>query len=102
VGDIRHETLRSDPLPEIYHPFAQQEDTAPWLVVRVAGDAAPAVAAIRRLVAGLEPAAPITMVKTMAQRRAEAPHPPASATRRVRTKRASVSQRTDRELCALT
>ncbi|MGE5360364.1 MAG: ADOP family duplicated permease [Bacteroidales bacterium] len=72
VGDVRHQSLRSEPLPEIYHPLAQRETSSPWLAVRVAGDPAATAASIRKLLAEAEPGAAITEVKTMDQRRANA------------------------------
>lgn len=72
VGDIRHESLRSDPLPEIYHPFAQREHTAPWLALRLTGTSTTMASAVRQALLALEPNAAITETRTMEQRRAEA------------------------------
>jgi len=72
VGDIRHESLRSDPLPEVYHPLAQRRMFSPWLAVRTGSDATATVNAIRKLLAHSEPGAAIADVKSMEQRRAKA------------------------------
>jgi putative ABC transport system permease protein len=71
VGDIRHESLRSEPLPEIYHPFSQRETASPWLVVRSASDTDGATGGVRAVLRAMEPNAAVTEVKTMGRRRAE-------------------------------
>lgn len=72
VGDIRHETLRSDPVPEIYHPFAQAGAYSTWLAVRTGTEPMATAAAVRSVLREVEPAAVVTDVKTMERRRADA------------------------------
>lgn len=72
VGDVRHASARSEPLPEVYHPMPQAGLSSPWLAVRFAGDAAAINRAVRRELAATEPAAAITQTKTMEQRQDEA------------------------------
>ena len=55
-----------------YFPFAQAADHGFALAVRSAGDPLLLAAAIRRVVAGIDPELPLYNVKTMSQRTAEA------------------------------
>ena len=71
VGDIRHETLRSDPQPEVYHPIAQRAPWGIWLAVRTQAGIETTAAAIRSTVSAIEPRAAVTEVKSMEQRRGE-------------------------------
>ncbi|MBT8402679.1 MAG: ABC transporter permease [Gemmatimonadetes bacterium] len=66
VEDVVHADLTDAPRPMAYHTVAQ----APYfpfmtLVVRTRADAAEAVAGLRRAVAGVDPAVPLTRVQTM-------------------------------------
>jgi predicted permease len=72
VGDIRHVSQRSEPLPEIYHPFAQQGSNQTGLVLRLATDLASTAVAVRKTLLVMEPRGVITRVSTMEERRASA------------------------------
>jgi predicted permease len=71
VADIHHTTLRSAPLPEVYHPLAQAGIYNPQLAVRTALEPGAAASAIRAALAQLEPNGVVGRVKTMEQRRGE-------------------------------
>ena len=71
VGDVRHGSLASDPLPEMYVAHAQFP--VDWLTVVLRTDRDPVllVEAMRRLVASLDPNLPIFQVRSMKERLAE-------------------------------
>jgi predicted permease len=77
VADVRHAALDREPVPELYLPLAQAasilgrgEPRELTVTVRTAGDPAAATAAIRALVARLDPDLPVANVRTLAQVRA--------------------------------
>jgi len=59
VGDVKLDGLRDEPDPTLYVPEAQVGFSSMWLVVRSAGSEAAALAAIRRVVAGIDPDLPV-------------------------------------------
>jgi putative ABC transport system permease protein len=65
VGNVRHEGLNLEPLPEMYVPFAQQP--WPWfrLVVRTAGDPTALASVLREAVWNVDPGLPVSNVRTM-------------------------------------
>ncbi len=68
VGDIRHVYARSAPLPEVYHPLAQDPTSRMWLVIRTAADPAALAAVVRKRIASRDPGIPIDHVQTMEER----------------------------------
>lgn len=69
VGDIRHETQRSDPMPEVYHPLGQRQPWRPWLAVGTGRSVESVATDIRAALADVEPRAAITEVRSMSERR---------------------------------
>jgi putative ABC transport system permease protein len=65
VGDIRHLGPGVPPRPEVYQPAAQRSFPFMAFVVRTAADPYAAVPTIRRAAAELDPALPLSNVKTM-------------------------------------
>jgi putative ABC transport system permease protein len=65
AGSVRDEDAARLPQPHTYFPFAQAPDFRPVLAVRTTGDAAPAIAGVRRAVATLEPHVPLDNVRTL-------------------------------------
>ena len=65
IGDIRNSGVASDTHAEIYIPFAQLPWSSMNLLVRTAGDPSTYVAAVRRVVMGIDKDQPITKVRTM-------------------------------------
>ena len=68
IGDIRFSKLSSDPLPEIYHPVAQEPRTLMWLAVHTTADPMRLVASIRSEMQALDRDIPISNVMTMEDR----------------------------------
>ena len=71
VGDVRHVGLDSDPLPEIYRPYALNPLYAPILVIRTEGLAAPlagVLAAQVRAVSAEVPAYSVFLMQTLVER----------------------------------
>jgi putative ABC transport system permease protein len=65
VADVRHLGPASPPRPEIYQPLGQASFTSMAFVVRIDGDAAAVVPALRAAVARRDPMQPISRVSTM-------------------------------------
>ncbi len=65
AGSVRDEDAAEPPRPHTYFPFAQVPGPRPVLAVRTEGDAAPAIAAVRRTVAAIEPGIPLDNVRTL-------------------------------------
>jgi predicted permease len=68
VADVKHLTLREAPGPELYVPYTQK----PWpsmqtmhVAVRVKGDPAASIAAMRGAIAGVDPHLPLANVSTL-------------------------------------
>ena len=68
IGDIRFGKLSSEPLPEIYHPLAQEPRTLMWLAVHTTADPLTLVASIRRETQALDRDVPMSNVMTMEER----------------------------------
>ncbi len=71
VGDVHHKALTSAPLPEVYVSAFSWLFGRMRLAVYVSGDASTFTAAVRTILAGLDPDAALSNVATMEQRRAE-------------------------------
>jgi predicted permease len=72
AGDVRYRDLTSDlgaagSEPDVYLPFAQETDDDLEVAVRVAGDPAILVPAIRAAVARVDPQLPLLQVQTLAE-----------------------------------
>ena len=67
VSDIRHLGPSAPPRPEFYRPHTQLSFSFMAFVVRTTGTPESMVPAIRAAIAGLDPAQPISSVKTMEQ-----------------------------------
>ena len=70
VGDEHQNSLAEAPLTEIFSPLAQEGRAAMALVIRTTGDPAPLAAPLRSLLADLDPALPLSRVRTMDEVRA--------------------------------
>jgi putative ABC transport system permease protein len=69
VGDVRQMGLDVPPRPEMYIPY-RQIDTQPWfgprdLAVRTAGDPMDLVGDIKRIVYAVDPAQPVSNIRTL-------------------------------------
>ncbi|HET6763190.1 MAG TPA: ABC transporter permease [Longimicrobiaceae bacterium] len=67
VGDVKEDDLTGDAPLQVYRPFAQGPVAEMHLVVRTRADPAALAPALRRAVAGVDPAVPVSEVRTMAQ-----------------------------------
>jgi len=67
VGDVRDQTLGSDPGPMMYVPFAQAPFPGADVIVRSSLDAGSVAAAIRRVTGTLDKDLPVSAVGTMSQ-----------------------------------
>ena len=65
VGDVRRENLRKEPIPAYYVPLSQLMWGAPVLVIRTAGDPQAVVPEVRKVLASMDPEAPLYDVRTM-------------------------------------
>src|SRR5574341_939636 len=65
VKDFQEPGSDTPRLPQVYQPIAQAPDHPAALAIRYAGDAIPLKAAIRRIVAGLDPLQPVYAIATM-------------------------------------
>jgi putative ABC transport system permease protein len=65
IGDVRHSTLTDDPDPEIHLPLAQAAPSMMMLAARSAVPADDLVAAVRNVIAGIDPTQAIYHVKTL-------------------------------------
>ena len=69
VGDVRQMSLDAPPRPEMYLPY-RQIDTQPWfaprdLVVRTTGDPMDLVGDIKQVVRSVDPAQPVSNIRTL-------------------------------------
>jgi putative ABC transport system permease protein len=81
VGDVRHEKLADSAYPQLYLPMAQAAGRRMILTARVMGDPGQVVAVLRRTLTELDPQVPLSDVRTMRERVADATaRPRASAT----------------------
>ena len=67
VGDVRHFGFDSDPLPELYLPYAQDPRSEMNLVVRTAADPASLVPLVKKEIWHIDSDLPVTDIKTMDQ-----------------------------------
>jgi putative ABC transport system permease protein len=72
VGDVRHNGLESPPDPEVYVAFENFPVRDMHLVVHAQGDRAELVQSIRREIAALAPALPVTRIASMEELVSEA------------------------------
>jgi putative ABC transport system permease protein len=70
VGDVRHASARSDPLPEVYYPLAQNPGVRMWLVVRTSRDPLSIAEEVRKSIASRDPSVVVDHLQTMVERRA--------------------------------
>ncbi len=71
VGDVRHRGLGDDVRPEMYVPQAQFANAGITLIVRTQGDPLNLVNQLKQEIRALDPALPVTDIKTLAQFRQE-------------------------------
>jgi predicted permease len=67
VADIRRRNLQQPPEPELYFPLAQDITRSPMYVVRLTGDPAPALAALRSALASIDPDIPIASLRPLTE-----------------------------------
>jgi putative ABC transport system permease protein len=65
VGNIRTERVSLAPIPAYYVPLPQLMWQAPTLVIRTQGDPAAIASSVRRVLASMDPDAPLYAVRTM-------------------------------------
>lgn len=75
VGDTKDGGLDAEPVPVVFHPFAQEMAFSGGLVIRAARDASALGPAATRIVRGIAPQAPIENVLTVTQIRDESVAP---------------------------
>jgi putative ABC transport system permease protein len=68
VGSTRLEAVGQESYPQIYIPMAQNPTSNAYVVIRTSGDATLLAPALRRELAALDPAQPLSDVKSMEQR----------------------------------
>jgi predicted permease len=68
VGNTRLEAVGQESYPQVYIPMAQNPASNTYVVMRTSGDALQLAPALRRELAALDPAQPISDVKSMEQR----------------------------------
>lgn len=71
VSDVRQSGLAGDIMPEVYSPELEDAGGALSFVLRVTGEPAGLISAVRRVVAEVEPNQPLHNVMTMEQRLAD-------------------------------
>ncbi len=68
VSDLKRFALDQDTMPEVYMPYEQFPVLLnPYIAIRTTGDTAAAARSMRKLIAGIDPTAPIFDVMTMEQ-----------------------------------
>ncbi|HET9983694.1 MAG TPA: ABC transporter permease [Longimicrobiales bacterium] len=65
VADVRHDALSREPAPHLYLPLAQHPAREMTVVLRTTGDPAALAAALRRTVASIDPAQPVSDIRGM-------------------------------------
>jgi predicted permease len=65
VGEVKLGSLTHEAPPTFYLPFAQTEVTAPYLVVRTAGDPTTIIAPLRALISSIDRSVPLYHVHTL-------------------------------------
>jgi putative ABC transport system permease protein len=76
VRDIRHDSLRSIPVPELYMPYQQRPVAGMTLVVRSSGDPLALAAPAREAIRAIDPNQPIAHVETLSDLLAASVAPP--------------------------
>lgn len=71
VGDMRHTSLNTEPLPEIYFDYAGSPPTSPFIAIRTTGDASHIAEAVRREARALDRTLALYDMRTMETVRAE-------------------------------
>jgi putative ABC transport system permease protein len=72
VGNVKHNALETDAMPEIYFPYQQQPKNFMNLVVQTAADPAGMIPAIRSQVSSIDKNQPVSDIMTMNQRLSKA------------------------------
>jgi predicted permease len=67
VGDVRHNSLRAEPGPEIYRPLTQYPHGGMTLVVGSAGEPMGLARSVSQAIWAVDPDVPITAVRTLEQ-----------------------------------
>jgi putative ABC transport system permease protein len=65
VGDVRHNSVQTDPLPEVYMPFAQRPMRTMTVVLRTDADPLAVARDARHVVSAIDPDQPIANVNTV-------------------------------------
>ena len=65
VGDVRHSSVQTDPLPEVYMPFAQRAVRTMTVVLRTTADPLAVARDARHIVSAIDPDQPIANVNTV-------------------------------------
>jgi putative ABC transport system permease protein len=68
VSNIRHGSLESEPVPELYVPYLQRPKADMTLVVRTAGDPIGLAAPVRDAIRSIDPNQPVAHVETLSDR----------------------------------
>jgi putative ABC transport system permease protein len=76
VRDIRHGSLRSSPVPEVYVPYQQRPTGDMTLVLRSSGDPLALAAPAREMIRAIDPNQPIAHVETLSNLLAASVAPP--------------------------
>jgi putative ABC transport system permease protein len=76
VRDIRHGSLRSTPVPELYVPYQQRPTADMTIVLRSPGDPLALAAPAREVVRAMDPNQPIAHVETLSERLSASVAPP--------------------------
>jgi putative ABC transport system permease protein len=71
IGDVRHSSLEETPKPEVYISGRQGPPSAPFIVVRTAGDPQTLAGPVRQAVASIDPLTAIYDMKPMTEIRRE-------------------------------
>jgi putative ABC transport system permease protein len=72
VGDVRDVTIDADPIPMLYLPYGQLPLNGMTLIVRTRGDVSGIAGEIRRVIAALDPALPVSDVRPLEANRMSA------------------------------
>jgi putative ABC transport system permease protein len=65
AADVRHSALRADPVPELFVPLTQRPVSDLAIVVRTTGDPSILARDVRRIVAAIDPAQPVTAMTSV-------------------------------------
>ncbi len=65
VRDMRHSSLQTQPVPEMYVPYPQRSVTDMTLVVRTAGDPLGLAAPVRETIRAIDPNQPVGRIETI-------------------------------------